>query len=76
MWTAHSEFWHNRYDPSEVYSKKFETKQGEDVLDDIRLAVNTGLVLRYENFHQQFKENSSIPQTFLMRGRPTNVSKI
>ena len=43
---------------------------GQDVLDDIRLSVNTGFVLGNEKFRRQVEELSGIPQTFQKRGRP------
>jgi len=59
-----------------VYRNLFETELGEDVLADIRRAVNTGFVLGDESFRRQVEEISGIPQAFLKRGRPRRVRKM
>ena len=58
------------------YRNQFKIELGQDVLDDIRLSVNTGFVLGSKKFHEQVEEVSGIPQTFQQRGRPPNVKEL
>lgn len=76
MWTAHPEYLSlgtTETIRQNVYKNQFEAELGKDVLDKIRLAVNTGFVLGNENFRRQVEELSGVPQTFLKRGRPTKT---
>ena len=59
-----------------AYRSLFKGLLGEDVLSDIRLSVNTGFVYGNEKFRRQVEALSGIPQSFLQRGRPTNVGKL
>ena len=73
MWTPHDEYCalaSNPRDRQRVYRSKFKMELDQDVLDDIRLSVNTGFVLGNEKFRRQVEELSGIPQTFQKRGRP------
>ena len=58
MWTAHPECF--SWDTSDTIRQKvdrkhLETKHGENVLDDIRMTVNTGLVLGMRTFADSLK---------------------
>ena len=56
MWTPHSEYCalgSDSRDRQQAYRNQFKTELGKDVLDDIRLSVNTGFVLGSKKFRQQ-----------------------
>ena len=79
MWTPHSEYCAlgiAASDRQQAYRNQFKIELGQDVLDDIRLSVNTGFVFGSKKFHQQVEEVSGIPQSFQQRGRPPNRKEL
>ena len=76
MWTPHPEYLvlgKTAAIRQEVYRNLFEAELGDEVLNGIRMAVNTGFVLGNDRFRRQIEKLSGLPQTFLKRGRPTTV---
>lgn len=76
MWSSHPEYellGKNAQERQIAYRNQFKAELGQDVLDDIRLAVSTGFVLGNERFRQQVEDLSGFSQRFQRRGRPPVV---